>query len=155
MRFQSSVKKAFSLIELLVVIGIVILVTGFILASYQVFNEQQAVILEAGKLVDVLRLAQKKAIAGENTCESGILTGYGVSINSANYTLDKVCSSGTTSLKTYSFLKVRSTGTSSVVFSTVYGTTTTQTITLYSFQLDRQLDIAISSQGIITIGSIY
>lgn len=84
-------KKAFTLIELIVVVGIISVVTGFTIASLNSQGSQKLLQGEADKLMNVLSLAQKKAAAGNSTCSSGIFTGYKIVLSTTSYTLQKCC----------------------------------------------------------------
>lgn len=58
-------KRAFSIIELLVVIGMVGILTTVAIASYNGYAESQKLVNEVNKFKTVLSLAQKRAISGD------------------------------------------------------------------------------------------
>lgn len=69
-------KKAFTLIELIIIIVIISLLFSAMIAYYNKANEQKKLTTAMQKLDDVLHLIQKKAIAGDiyTTCDN--FTGY-------------------------------------------------------------------------------
>ncbi len=81
-------KKAFTLIELLIVTTIILLFSGLVLAQYNNFTQQQNLRTEAQKLANMLELARKKTLSKEiiTSC-SGAFNGYKLTINSNNYML--------------------------------------------------------------------
>lgn len=88
--------RGFSLVELIVVIGLILLLTGGIVGGYNSFNETQKLKQAAATLKDHLRLAQAKAMAVEKP-SSGCTTlvGYRVSFPSSNqYALRARCTEG-------------------------------------------------------------
>jgi len=75
--------KAFTLIEILAVISIIILLSGIVLVNYRVGERQFALQRAAGKLASDIRRAQEMAVASEECqpCGGGIPAGgYGISI---------------------------------------------------------------------------
>ena len=60
----------FTLIEVLVSVGILVVLTAMGVASYNNFNEKRVVRNAADKIRSNLRLAQRKALAGEKNCDS-------------------------------------------------------------------------------------
>jgi prepilin-type N-terminal cleavage/methylation domain-containing protein len=91
-------QKGFTLIELVVSVGLMALLVGGSIAGYNRFNERQGVIQAGKEFVSVLRLAQKRASVGDKPdvagCNGGEkLDGYRVqaSQNDSAYTLSPVC----------------------------------------------------------------
>jgi type II secretory pathway pseudopilin PulG len=98
---QSSFSKTslgFSLIELVVVIGILILITGGGIASLISFNEKQQVLNGSKELQSYLRTAQTLARVGEVPDGCGTLTGYKVVSSGVAFSKEikvlAACSSG-------------------------------------------------------------
>lgn len=94
--------SAFTLIELVIVIGIIAIFSGMSLASYVTFNDQKKLEQEAKKFSDVLELARKKTSAGDTTmCSSASpivpeVNYYSVTFTSTTkYNLTAVCNVGT------------------------------------------------------------
>lgn len=92
-------KSGFTLIELIVVIAVLLLSTGFSIATFNTFNEEKKLEQEAKRLVSTLQTARTKAASGETdpaqqACD--ILGGYqvSVSINPSQYILERNCIQG-------------------------------------------------------------
>lgn len=95
--------NSFTLIEFIVVIGIIAIFTGTFLAYYNNFTEQSELRTEARKLVDVLELAKKKASSGDEpaACAGGF-NGYKVNFNSnSSYILQSCCGNTCSNVNTY------------------------------------------------------
>lgn len=98
--------KGFTLIEFIVVFGIVSILTGLTLAVYNTFADDQKLNNEAERLVNVLTLAQKKGIVGDElsinpACPQAPtptpnFAGYRVSFDTNNtFSLLRECASNT------------------------------------------------------------
>lgn len=84
--------RAFTLIELIVVIAIIVLMSGLSLAYYNNFTEQQKLEGETNKIIEVLELAKKRALASDLqniTCEK--FGGYVVSFTANSYSMKLSC----------------------------------------------------------------
>lgn len=99
------IKSSFTLIEILVVIGIMLVFLGMTLAQFNGYNETLKLKSEARKLVDTIELARKKSLASDlydNTCAN--FNGYQLSLATNQYVLSFCCNNVcTTNLKTYNF----------------------------------------------------
>lgn len=94
--------KGFTLIELIVVIGILSLFTGIFIARYNENTGQLRLRSEAKKLVDVLELAKKKALTADlfdKNCTD--FRGYRVIVGSGNYSLSFNCGGVYTEVQNY------------------------------------------------------
>ncbi|MGB9883478.1 MAG: hypothetical protein ACPLRN_03135 [Microgenomates group bacterium] len=97
--------KAFTLIEVLIIVLIISFFTGFSIASYNSFTQQQKLKKEAIRLKSVIELARKKAISSDiydPSCSN--YQGYKVRINSNFYDLIFICDNPKT-LQTYNLEK--------------------------------------------------
>ncbi len=84
--------KGFTLIELVVAFGILLLVAGGVLTSYNNFNDTQKVKQAGATLRTNLRSAQARAIAGlkpQSGCSQ--LDGYDVGISTSQYYYQARC----------------------------------------------------------------
>lgn len=83
----------FSLIEIIVVVGIMASLTGFILVSYNNFNTNQKLKQAVKTLRSDLRFVQTRAYSGLKpsgvVCEN--LVGYRLSFTSTSYSYQAVC----------------------------------------------------------------
>lgn len=87
-------RSAFTIIELLIAMSIMVLLFGIGVAKYVSFNQSQTIKQAAQKLKSDLRVVANKAITGEkNGC--GTLDGYQVSFISGQYSISSACSGGT------------------------------------------------------------
>ncbi len=96
-------KIGFTLIELIVVIGVTALILGISLSYYNNFTAQQQLRAEARKIVDVLELAKNKAAAGDSpgTCNGGF-EGYRINFTAPNsYSINACCGGTCSSIATY------------------------------------------------------
>lgn len=87
--------RGYTIVELIVVSGIFLLLTGGLLANYTSFNETQKLRQASSTLKTTLRLAQTKAVAGEKpTSACATLVGHQVTFTASTYSLQPVCSAG-------------------------------------------------------------
>ncbi len=87
-------KKGFTIIELLVTMGVILLLGGGVVAAFNNFNENQRVKQAALGFKSNLRFAQNKALSGEKPSGCGTLVGYTVSFAASSYTIQAQCDSG-------------------------------------------------------------
>src|SRR3990167_7230052 len=96
--------RGFTLIELMVVIGITVLLSGSGIAAYNRFNSRQLVRREGAAATDLLRLAQTKALTGEKpaggSCASANLDSYRVRWSTDRLVLEAVCGGQAVEIKT-------------------------------------------------------
>ena len=96
-------KKAFTLIELLIAVAVVMLISAITFPKYNDFTERKRLESEAKQLVDVLELAKKKSMSSDlyKTCSN--FGGYKVDVLSNSYTLNFICNSVSQTVQTYNF----------------------------------------------------
>lgn len=87
----------YTLIEIIIVVGIMGLLVGASIAGFNTLNQRQTVLSAGKEVISIMRTAQQRAIAGikpENDCDQ--LLGYAVkaTANGATYTLNSVCDDG-------------------------------------------------------------
>lgn len=118
-----NISPGFSLIELVVVVGVLLMMAGGGIASFINFNEKQQVISGAKELQEHLRTAQSLSRVGETPTGCGKLNGYKVTSTDAGSTKEikilAVCSSG--DIERNSFLLPDSTTLSSDIDITFLG----------------------------------
>lgn len=143
-------RLAFSLIELMVVVTIIISISGLSLVGYSRFQDRQVVNRAAADLAGDLRLAQQKAISGQKTtgwcAGSGqYLSGWHIRFTGVGTTyvaegiccLDALCSTTSTSaaVKTAIPGGVIKSGDSTILFSALQGSiASTRTVTFTGSQ---------------------
>jgi len=90
-------KKGFTLIEMMVVISIIAIIFSISVSSYVTFNRNQILQQAAEGVRSDLRLAQNKALAGQDPSSScsapHTLLGYRFSISGSSYSISVFCSS--------------------------------------------------------------
>ncbi len=92
-------RNGFTLIELIIVVGIMTFLSGLMLATYNSYTESKTLDQTASGIVDLLTQARNKAAAGDTVgysdC-SGSFGGYNIyinQVNAASYTLNLLCTS--------------------------------------------------------------
>lgn len=96
--------RGFTLIELMVAVGISLLLAGSVLVGFNTFSTNQRVKQAALNFKNNLRLAQTKAQSGEKPatgCTS--LVGYNVNFTNSNYSIVPLCTEGEITPKTLRF----------------------------------------------------
>ena len=162
-------EKSFTFIEILVVVTIIVLFSGYSIVTYSNFTQQKILEKEASFLVDVLSLARGKAQVSEiNTDCSGSGTdefgGYRVEINASNYNFKQCCRDINTKSISYCGSNIQSYNFNSSVskisadppvdFYPLAAGANETTIRLKSNSLSKCLDIAITATGVITVDNI-
>lgn len=147
-------RRAFTFIELLVSVSVIILFSSMVLAYYNQQTAYKRLDQDTDKLIDVLELAKKKAIAGDvGTRTDCNFYGYTVTFAVSNtaYTLWISCKDGTGtpqyySLKTYQLTNaVEFTSTSMITFLSLTGSNNQlQTIILKESSLGPSKAVTIS-----------
>lgn len=84
-------KKGYTLIELILVVGALMLISAFGIARYNDFNERQSVQQSADTFISNLRLVQAKALAGDKPEGCETLIGWRVEFAVKSYTMYAVC----------------------------------------------------------------
>lgn len=87
-------KSGFTLIEIVISLGIILLLTGISVGYYGSFTNQRQLETESRNLANTLDQARKRALAGDQStvCTTGNFTGgYKVVINPADYQLKVSC----------------------------------------------------------------
>lgn len=86
--------QGFSIIELLVVGGIILMLTGFIVVNYNNFNTVERLRQYGRNLRVDLRFVQNRASSGLKPAGCTTLQGYQVSFTADTYTYQALCSNG-------------------------------------------------------------
>ena len=89
--------KGFTLIEILVAVGIAMVIVGGVIVNYNAYNDTQKVKQVAQTLKNNLRFAQAQALAGRKpTSGCTTLVGFTVTLASGSYSIQAECSEGLT-----------------------------------------------------------
>ena len=159
MRYVFRDKKAFTLIELLIAVAVVMLISAITFPKYNDFTERKRLESEAKQLVDVLELAKKKSMSSDlyKTCSN--FGGYKVDVLSNSYTLNFICNSASQTVQTYNFSAKNTIDLSkigAVTFIPIDGTLQTEkNYILKNSALNKAIQITISRVGVISLGNIY
>lgn len=141
--------SGFTLIELLLVIFIMTLLIGISMASYNFFNEVKKLELDTRKFIEVLELARKKAISGDQgSCSS--LESYLVSYGGTTYSLQIKCLGvSSSSLADYNLSENVSFTSSAVVeFKPLeYGLDASTDITLINNNIGKSRTVTVTRSG--------
>lgn len=88
---MKSTSPGFTIIELLVVMGVLVTITALLISNYNNFNAIEK-LRQAGKTLKTdLRIAQTDATSGLKPTGCGTLDGYQVTFTSSSYALQAVC----------------------------------------------------------------
>ncbi|MBI2404698.1 prepilin-type N-terminal cleavage/methylation domain-containing protein [Candidatus Gottesmanbacteria bacterium] len=88
-------RKGFTILELLVSMGVILLVSGGVVAAFNNFNESQRVRQAALTLKGNVRYAQNKAVSGDKPTSGCVtLQGYTVSFTGTSYSIQALCDGG-------------------------------------------------------------
>jgi prepilin-type N-terminal cleavage/methylation domain-containing protein len=124
-------KKGFTLLELIIAMGIALVLASGIFAAYEKFNKRERLRQAAATLKNNLRFGQSKAINGEKPVAGCTqLVGYSVTFSVGSYTIQAQCTEGTAGAVTSVTLPtnvVFSGAPSPITFTVLTGTVSTDT----------------------------
>lgn len=142
----------FSLIELVVSVGIISLLVGGGIAVFSMFRSKRMAINDAQVVANTLRDAHRRALAGAkpNQCTGFELTGYQVSLGATDLTLVADCSGGNPDTETISLSSSGriSGGTNQFKFVTITGGTTNGSVDICT--MGNRYRITVTSAGSIS-----
>jgi Tfp pilus assembly protein FimT len=149
-------KKAFTFIELLIIISIVILFTSIMLPRFNTYNQQLKLKSDANKVIAIFELAKKKAIVSDLYDQSCLeFNGYRITLSNDSYILKFTCAGAYQNIQTYNFESDDSVVVGSGDFDfPALGINTNLTIDLIRLKnsvINQCLDIDISAIGIISL----
>jgi len=151
----------FTLIELIIVVSVILVIVGITLANYNNFSEQKKLDQDAAGLVDVLEMAKKRTMAGDDKCSSGPFNGYYLNVTSNSYEL-KICCHSTNclsqnqSIKIYNLQSTNNSSASLIYFAPLTGhlyNNATITIIIENKIINKCKRIIISEDGVIEEGA--
>ena len=152
--------KAFSLIEIIVTIDIIILFSVLTIPRYYKYSQQNKLKQQTTELAETLELAKKKAGVSElynPACSD--FRGYRITIASNSYSLNFGCGGTYEAIQQYDLASNTSviTGTGNFDFPRAgFGINISQgTIRLKDSYINECLDISITPLGIITVGESF
>ncbi|HLL60098.1 MAG TPA: hypothetical protein VK338_00100 [Candidatus Nitrosocosmicus sp.] len=93
-----NIKFGFTIIELLIIIGVITLFSGMSLAFYHNFNEQKKLEADVRNLKSIIELTHKKAMSGDKSpCsdQTQPLQAYSIQYTSIYYTINNGCANPT------------------------------------------------------------
>ena len=71
-KFQISNCKSFTLVEILVIVGIMVILVALAIPSYRFFQQESDLNNSAEEIINTLRLAQNKTLASEGASQYGV-----------------------------------------------------------------------------------
>ena len=150
--------KGYTLVEIIVVIGIIGVLSGIGIAKFNTYNQQLILKNQAKKIVEVIELAKKKAVSGNLYQSCSDFQGYRVVINASSFVLNFNCGGVYETIQDYLMTSNVTTiiGTGNLDFLPL-GVGTNLTINLLRLRnskIDQCIDISISSIGIVNINEI-
>ena len=168
-RSPKKLENAFSLVEILVVVSIILLLTGFSVANYNNFNQENLLKKEVNKFIDVLSLVKTKAVTADINFDCKVefsideeFAGYQVGVNTSGYDFKQCCRDVATKaisncglpIQSYNFPANISEifGTTSVIFYPLPSGASIATITIKNSSINKCIDISITANGVITAG---
>lgn len=78
-----NIKKAFTIIELIIIVGIISIIGGFTIASFNSYGDTQTLKAEASKFTDVFNITRKRAVSSERP-ENCTLNNYSITFPDVN-----------------------------------------------------------------------
>ena len=150
--------KGFTLIEFLIIIGLIGIMTAVSIASYTSFSESSKLKNETQKMMSVFSLAQKRAISGDLGvgCTNCSLNSFTVSWNSTTQLYSTVGSRVNGVNPTEAFDQIVSLlDTGNVIFSSLTGAPdSSKTIRLKNITKNECMQIVISTVGLMSSSSV-
>lgn len=156
-------RSSFTLLEIIIVSGIIALLSGFALARFNLLREKQKLDTQVQKLVQFLELARTKALSGDiSLCSAGPLitqrlSQFAITVDSTNsYIFEPKCASQPEPTKYRQTIEsgvVFLTPTVHISFDTKGHTPATFCLPLQNNSINACSYVAVSAVGLITSGS--
>jgi len=156
--------KSFTLIELIIIVGIVAVLSGIFLGYYNNFSEEKKLDEGVKKLIDVLNLARTKSLAADlspqTTCTN--FAGYKIEFIGNTYDLIFCCNSSCTGggrIKIQSYglpSSVSFLSSSTISFKPLSGETSqaTTTITLKNTNINQCYQVTVQASGLVDFNKL-
>lgn len=148
-------KKAFTLIELIISIGIIMVFSGMALPRYNNYNNELKLKKEVKRLISVIELAKKKALTSDlydQNCSE--FQGYRVAVGTYSFSLNFLCSGMEQEIQEYILDSnvIISNGTGNLDFPPIGANVNIPigTIRLKSDSISKCIDVSITSIGIVS-----
>jgi prepilin-type N-terminal cleavage/methylation domain-containing protein len=148
-------KKAFTLIELIISIGIIVVFSGLALPRYNNYNNELKLKKEVKRLVSVIELAKKKALTSD-LYDSGCneFEGYRVVVGTYSFGLNFLCAGMGQEIQEYLLDSnvIITAGTGNLDFPPIGANVNIPigTIRFRSDSIDKCIDVTITSIGIVS-----
>ncbi len=148
-------KKAFTLIELIISIGIIMVFSGMALPRYNNYNNELKLKKEVKRLVSVIELAKKKALTSDlydQNCSE--FQGYRVAVGTYSFSLNFLCAGMEQEIQEHVLDSniIISSGTGNIDFPPIGANVNIPigTIRLRNDSISKCIDISITSIGIVS-----
>lgn len=147
--------RGYTLIEIIVVLGIVTILSGFGIAKYNTYTQQLTLKNQAKNLVEVIELAKKKAVSGDLYQNCSDFQGYQVVVNANTFLMNFNCGGVYQTIQNYSMANSITTivgiGNFNFLPLAIGTNLTVNSLRLKNSKIDQCIDISISSIGVINI----
>lgn len=155
-KFSNS--RGYTLIEIIVILVIIGIMSGFGMAKYNTYTQQLVLKNQAKEIANVVELAKKKAISADLYQDCSNFQGYQVAINSNNFLLNFNCGGTYITVQSYQMTSsvTITAGTGNFNFPPLGNGTnlTINSLRLKNSKLDppkQCMDISISPIGVVDI----